>query len=122
MHFDFTSKIIAGQLSSAFSCFYAIEKEECSMITEWSVVTVMIALIGLFSTVYGPLSKNTKENTKAMTELSINIRNLTEQVKAQEEDNEKAIKRLWSHNDEQDARILNVEQKLMLMSAKESAK
>lgn len=92
------------------------------MITEWSVVTVMIALIGLFSTVYGPLSKNTKENTKAMTELSINIRNLTEQVKAQEEDNEKAIKRLWSHNDEQDARILNVEQKLMLMCAKDNAK
>lgn len=92
------------------------------MLTEWSVVTVMIALIGLFSTVYSPLSKNTKENTKAMTELSINIRNLTEQVKAQEEDNEKAIKRLWSHNDEQDARILNVEQKLMLMCAKDNAK
>lgn len=92
------------------------------MLTEWSVVTVMIALIGLFSTVYSPLSKNTKENTKAMTELSINIRNLTEQVKAQEEDNEKAIKRLWGHNDEQDARILNVEQKIMLMCAKDSAK
>ena len=99
--------------------FLYYRKGGMHMLTEWSVVTVMIALIGLFSTVYGPLSKNTKENTKAMTELSINIRNLTEQVKAQEEDNEKAIKRLWSHNDEQDARILNVEQKLMLMCAKD---
>ena len=84
------------------------------MLSEWGVVTVIIALVGLFSTVYGPMSKNTKENTKAMTELAVNIRNLTDQVKAQEERYEKTIKRIWSHNDEQDARLLELEQKLML--------
>ena len=84
------------------------------MLSEWGVVTVIIALVGLFSTVYGPMSKNTKENTKAMTELAVNIRNLTDQVRAQEVSYEKTIKRIWSHNDEQDARLLELEQKLML--------
>lgn len=84
------------------------------MLSEWGVVTVIIALVGLFSTVYGPMSKNTKENTKAMTELAVNIRNLTDQVRAQEVSYEKTIRRIWEHNDEQDARLLELEQKLML--------
>ena len=38
--------------------------------TEWSVVGVIVVLVGLFFAIYTPISKNTKENTEAMTELS----------------------------------------------------
>lgn len=88
---------------------------QVGQLTEWGVVGVIIALIGLFATVYAPLSKNTKENTKAMTELAINIENLTKQFENQEASNVKTVKRIWDHNDEQDAKILELERRVMLI-------
>lgn len=82
-------------------------------LTEWGVVGVIIALIGLFATVYAPMAKNTKENTKAMTELAVNIKNLTKQFEIQEASNEKTM--IWNHNDEQDDRILELERRVMLI-------
>lgn len=48
---------------------------------EWTVVTVLIAVVGLFSTWYKPLNNN----TKAMTELSVKMNQLTEAVNIQQE-------------------------------------
>ncbi|MGN0331475.1 MAG: hypothetical protein ACI4D9_00360 [Lachnospiraceae bacterium] len=93
---------------------------QTGQLTEWGVVGVIIALIGLFATVYAPMAKNTKENTKAMTELAVNIKNLTKQFEIQEANNEKTVKRIWNHNDEQDDRILELERRVMLIEERGS--
>ena len=46
---------------------------------------------------------------------SVNIKNLTKQFEIQEASNEKTIKRIWNHNDEQDDRILELERRVMLI-------
>lgn len=74
--------------------------------TEWSVVGVIVALVGLFFAIYTPISKNTKENTKAMTELTVTMRIIGDQLSKFDEDNSKSHKRIWEHNDHQD-HILN---------------
>lgn len=50
--------------------------------------------------------KNTKENTKAMTELTVTMRIIGDQLSKFDEDNSKSHKRIWEHNDHQD-HILN---------------
>lgn len=49
---------------------------------EWTVVTVIIAIVGLIGTVAVPLSKN----TKAMTQLSGRIDHLVYRMQQEEED------------------------------------
>ena len=69
--------------------------------TEWSVVGVIVVLVGLFFAIYTPISKNTKENTKAMTELTVTMRIIGDQLSKFDEDNSKSHKRIWEHNDHQ---------------------
>ena len=57
--------------------------------TEWSVVGVIVVLVGLFFTIYTPISKNTKENTEAMTELTVTMRVFGDQLSKFDEDNSK---------------------------------
>lgn len=69
--------------------------------TEWNVVTTLVALIGLFITVGTPMLKvSTKlsQNTQAMEVL-------TEKLGALESRNTEAHRRLWAKNDEQDERL-----------------
>lgn len=49
---------------------------------EWTVVSVLIAIVGLIFTVAKPLTKN----TKAMTQLSGRIDNLTYRISEEEKD------------------------------------
>ena len=74
--------------------------------TEWSVVGVIVVLVGLFFAIYTPISKSTKENTKAMTELTVTMRVIGDKLSKFDEDNSKSHKRIWDHNDHQD-QILN---------------
>lgn len=82
---------------------------------EWTVVTVISALIALFFAIYNPVSKSTKENTKAMTELTMNIKNLTDKFATFETNNHESHKRIWEHNEEQDDLLKNHEKRLTIM-------
>ena len=52
------------------------------MFNEWTVVTVIIAIVGLIGTVAVPLSRN----TKAMTSLGEQIKHLTYRMSEEEKD------------------------------------
>ena len=87
--------------------------------SEWGVVTVLIALVGLISTVAVQLSKN----TKAMTQLSGQIELLAYRIKEEENNleafkeksadrHEKIFNQLDEHNErlnDQENRITNLE-------------
>ena len=67
--------------------------------SEWDVVTIIIAIVGLFFSVGKPIIK-----------LNTNITKLNENLKATqndqlkyEKDNHDAHKRIWDHNEKQDA-------------------
>lgn len=67
--------------------------------SEWDVVSVLVIVIGLFLTVGAPIIK-----------LNTNITKLNENLKATqndqikyEKDNHDAHKRIWDHNEKQDA-------------------
>ncbi len=83
--------------------------------SEWGVVTVLIALVGLISTVAVPLSKN----TKAMTQLSGQIELLAYRIK-EEENNLEAFKeksadrheKIFNQLDEQSDRLTDHENRI----------
>lgn len=83
--------------------------------SEWGVVTVVIALVGLISTVAVPLSKN----TKAMTQLSGQIELLAYRIK-EEENNLEAFKeksadrheKIFNQLDEQSDRLTDHENRI----------
>lgn len=68
---------------------------------EWTVVTVIIALIGLI----GVFVKAASALTKAMTELTIAVRTLQEQMHEQQLHSKESRAKLWAHNSEQDRRL-----------------
>lgn len=78
---------------------------------EWTVVTVIIALVGLFSVVIPPSTKL----TKAMTELTDEIKHLSLDLNKLESKNNEDHKELWEHNDKQDERIENHEQRIIIL-------
>ena len=80
-----------------------------------AVVLALVTILGLFFTVAKPLAANTRQ----MTELSMQIKNLSELYDRHEEEFEKQIlrnsdahKRLWNHSVEQDQRLDNHEIRL----------
>lgn len=83
--------------------------------TEWGVIEVLIAIIGLFATVGAPLMKNTKQ----MTELNVNLRNLTEEHAEYEKHNSEAHRRLWQHNGEQDEKIQEHETEIRILKERQ---
>lgn len=86
--------------------------------TEWSVVGVIVVLVGLFFTIYTPISKNTKENTEAMTELTVTMRVIGDQLSKFDEDNSKSHKRIWEHNEHQDSILNDHETRLQIIEKK----
>ena len=86
--------------------------------TEWSVVGVIVVLVGLFFAIYTPISKNTKENTKAMTELTVTMRVIGDQLSKFDEDNSKSHKRIWEHNEHQDSILNDHETRLQIIEKK----
>ena len=88
---------------------------------EWVVVTVLIALVGLFMTVGKPiLSLN-----KNITELNINIKHNSDEIgelkndfKSQRESAHESHKKLWEHNSRQDEKIQDHETRLGILEHK----
>ena len=69
--------------------------------TEWSVVGVIIALVGLFLTVGRPVTSL----IQAIERLTTICNQLSAKLNKLESDNKDSHRRLWEHNDEQDERI-----------------
>lgn len=69
--------------------------------TEWGVVGVFIAIVGLVATLVKPmLSLNT-----SMTKLTMSNEQLSNDLKQLVDKNTESHTRLWQKNDEQDTRI-----------------
>lgn len=95
-------------------------------LNEWNIVLTVVVLVDLFSKIYNPMSKSTKENTKAMTELTVTMKMLSEKVLQHESDmdsyaikNHDSHKRIWDKNEEQDVRLENHETRLKIIEEKE---
>lgn len=89
---------------------------------QWTVVTVIIALVGLVIAICSPLIKNvkerateTKENTQAMTQLTMSIKNLSEKLMLFENNNTQAHRRLWQHNDKQDKLLEDFSKRITIL-------
>ena len=66
---------------------------------EWTIVTTIVVIVGLIVTVTTPLLKL---NT-SITQLRSLIENVVKRVDDNEHDNTESHRRIWKHNDEQDA-------------------
>jgi predicted PurR-regulated permease PerM len=88
---------------------------------EWTVVTVLIALVGLFAVVIPPITKL----TKSMTELTVGIKELTSDLTRLENGNKDAHRRIWEHESKQDDTLGDHEKRITILEhedIKESAK
>ena len=75
---------------------------------EWTVVTVIAAIVGLFFTIGKPIiTLNTN-----ITVLNESIKNIKLQSEKNESDNTEAHRRIWKKNDEQDNRLAEHEMRL----------
>jgi hypothetical protein len=70
---------------------------------EWTIVTTIVVIVGLIVTVTTPLLKL---NT-SITQLRSLIENVVKRVDDNEHDNTESHRRIWKHNDEQDALLQN---------------
>lgn len=89
---------------------------------EWTIVGVISVLVGLFLSIASPMIKNvkekaneTKQNTQAMTQLTMSIKNLSQKLLLFENNNTQAHRRLWSHNDKQDQILDDLVKKVTIL-------
>lgn len=68
---------------------------------EWTIVTTIVVIVGLIVTVTTPLLKLNTSITQ--------LRSLIENVVKRVDDNTESHRRIWKHNDEQDALLQNHE-------------
>lgn len=88
---------------------------------EWTTVTVIIALVGLVVTVTTPLIKLNSNITRLTVVLDTIKAELEEQKKAlsaQRADSKESHRRIWVHNDEQDAVLNDHETRLRVLENK----
>lgn len=83
---------------------------------EWTVVTVVIALVGLFMTVGAPIIKQ----TKTMTKLDATMEQLSEKLMALESRNTDAHRRIWNKNEEQDQKLNDHEIRIVKLEEHQS--
>lgn len=75
--------------------------------SEWTVVGVLVVLVGLISAFVKPLIK---WNT-SLTENTMAIKGLTDTIRNNEKTNEKAHCEIWDELDKHDGRITELERK-----------
>lgn len=81
---------------------------------EWGVVGVIIALVGLLATIIKPIVNL----TKTITRLTVVVDRLEKGQTELHNDAHAAHKRLWDHNEKQDERIENHEQRINALERK----
>ena len=82
--------------------------------SEWTVVGVVIALIGFAASIVGPV---VKLNT-SITKLTVTMDNVSARLGKIEADNHDSHKRLWQHNDQQDDKLADHEHRIKVMEGK----
>lgn len=90
--------------------------------TEWNIVTVVVVIVGLIGTVAAPLVKN----TRAMTQLSGEIKNLIYRIEQNEKETDELKvkassrhKQIFERLDEQGKKINNHEGRISALEHKE---
>lgn len=93
--------------------------------TEWNIVTVVVVIVGLIGTVAAPLVKN----TRAMTQLSGEIKNLIYRIEQNEKETDELKvkashrhKQIFERLDEQGEKINNHEGRISALEHKEEEK
>ena len=82
---------------------------------EWTVVTVIVALVGLFLTVGKPILKLNSTLTVLTTRIDAvenDNKKQSEDLKEQKTHAHESHKRLWDHNSKQDEQLRDHEQRL----------
>lgn len=85
---------------------------------EWSVVTVIIALVGLFATIGGPIIKLNSNITLLRSDINRNTEELKEQKKELKEQKKfahESHEKIWAKSDEQDNRINDHETRIQIL-------
>ncbi|WP_434310488.1 hypothetical protein [Hominifimenecus sp. rT4P-3] len=79
--------------------------------SEWEVVGVLVALLGLIAAIAGPLIKL---NT-SITTLTVTLKDLNDDIDDLTVKNTKSHQRLWDHNEEQDKKLNDHEMRLTIV-------
>ena len=90
---------------------------------EWTVFTALAAIVGLGVTVGAPIIKLNANITRLTVILDTIKAELEEQKKAlsaQRDGSKEAHRRIWAHNDEQDATLSDHETRLRVLESKEN--
>jgi len=77
------------------------------------IIAALGTIIGTGAAIVTPLIKN----VKAMTELNISIKNLTEKFSEFEVNNHDDHKRIWRHNDKQDEILQRHGEQILLLES-----
>ena len=77
------------------------------------IVAALGTIVGTGAAIAVPLIKN----VKAMTELNISIKNLTERFEKFEVNNHDDHKRIWQHNDKQDETIQEHGERILMLES-----
>lgn len=75
---------------------------------EWTTVSVIIALVGLGAAVVKPIVAL----TRSITELTVVVRDLRQDMEQMQEHSRQSHKKLWEHNGVQDARLADHERRI----------
>ena len=79
--------------------------------SEWTVVNVLGVLLCMIATVTVPIVYSSNKATNKMSELTANMVNLTEKLNGHIARNNAAHERLWNRIDNQEGRIIVVEER-----------
>lgn len=82
---------------------------------EWNVVGVLVVVAGLFLSVGAPVIRL----NSTLTKLSTLVEAMQERQDRQEQSNTEGHRRLWAHNDGQDAALRDHETRIMILERKE---
>lgn len=84
---------------------------------EWTVVTVIIALLGFVAAIVNPLTKL----TRSITTLTVVVDRLKADVEEQRLHASESHRRIWEHNEGQDRRLEDHERRIGTLEHKEDS-
>lgn len=91
---------------------------------EWTVVTALVVIVGLFFTVGKPilaLNRNIVELNLTMKQQGTEIKRNTEEIEDQKRHARESHKRLWEHNNQQDETLRDHETRIGALEHKKEA-
>lgn len=80
----------------------------------WEIFLGIVSLVSFLIALITPLMKL----SKSMTELSVNVKNLNDSMDSFIINNTESHRRIWKHNEEQDSKIENHENRITKIETK----